>query len=106
MPTNTPWGPSQTSVKIAPGIMQYTTASHGGIHLSPSKNKRVPDYLRHEDGWYEEDCDWAIPATIFPDPFAQHQATFSDIDIRKIARETLRAWHPEGYKKFYGVNSR
>jgi hypothetical protein len=45
--TSTPWGASQTSKKYAPGIMEYSTASHGGFHLSKSRQQCMPDCLRH-----------------------------------------------------------
>ncbi len=32
--TWTPWGISQTSEKIVRGIVLYTTAGHGGYHVS------------------------------------------------------------------------
>jgi hypothetical protein len=70
----TPWGPAQTSEVIAPGIVFYSTASHGGFHLSAEQNSRVPLKLRQSTflqlgmkGWYEEDCDAAIVLATFPE---------------------------------------
>ena len=90
---NTPWGPSQTVKKIAPGIQFITTASHGGFKLSPQKNKEIPSYMRHSDGWYEEDVDWAIVVTSFPKEFPVKELRF--------AHDTLKKWHPESYEKFF-----
>ena len=51
--TSTPWGASQDSKKYAPGIMEYSTSSHGGFHLSKSRQEAMPDCLRNDDGWEE-----------------------------------------------------
>ena len=78
MATSTPWGPSQTSEQIARGIMSYTTAGHGGIHLSPGRRMEMPEKFRNEPtfaggNWYEEDCDWALVAVCFPQYFSEKQ---------------------------------
>jgi len=44
-----------------------TTAGHGGIKLDAARNRKVPGPVRSRDGWYEEDCDWAIPAYVHDD---------------------------------------
>jgi hypothetical protein len=53
----------------------------------------VPKYMRMPGGWYEEDCDWCIPALVFPD---------SGLD-NGDAKRTLLNWHPDAYAKFYDV---
>ena len=65
----TPWGPSQTSTTLGAGVVQVTTAGHGGIHLDSRRNAEVHTGWCRKDGWYEEDCDWAIVALSFPDLF-------------------------------------
>ena len=70
----TPWGPPQTKRVLAPGIVDYSTASHGGFHVSPDIRKTMPPELRFVEtwagpGWYEEDADWAIVALAFPHLF-------------------------------------
>lgn len=70
----TPWGPSQRSHEIAPGIVRHDTASHGGFYVSPDRVAQMPDVLRAfrpwaGANWYEEDCDWTIVALAFPDLF-------------------------------------
>lgn len=62
----TPWGRSDYAKEYAPGIVWYGTPSHGGFKLDRERNAAVPDYMRREGGWYEEDCDWAIVATVHP----------------------------------------
>lgn len=75
MPTSTPWGLSQSSRKIAPGIMFYSTAGHGGIHLSPTRQKEMkekfPDFITFlgDPAWWEEDCDCCVVNLAFPDCF-------------------------------------
>lgn len=72
IPTNTPWGKPQTTRIHAEGIVEFTTASHGGIWLSPERNAQVPLELRYSAfmgngllGWYEEDEDAEIPYRVF-----------------------------------------
>ena len=96
MSTNTPWGPSQDSKEIAPGIVFYSTASHGGIHLAPTLNAQVADVWRREEGWYEEDCDWAIVAFTFPALFLNAYAS---------AVDTVRHWYPCEYEQVTGVGT-
>lgn len=95
MATQTPWGPSQTSRQVAPGIIDYTTAGHGGIHVSPSLNAEIPECLRQSDGWYEEDCEWAIVAYVFPQYFPPEHV--------KMALDTLKNWRPDAYERLEGV---
>jgi hypothetical protein len=72
IPKTTPWGEPQTTEILAPGIVLFTTASHGGIWLSPERNAQVPLKLKRGSfcgnglaGWYEEDCDAAIVYQVF-----------------------------------------
>lgn len=77
-PIHTPWGVPQGAPEVlAPGIVSYETASHGGIWLDPEHNAKVPQAWRDASfgglaagGWYEEDCDWCIPALVFPAAFS------------------------------------
>lgn len=93
MATSTPWGPSQTAKKWAPGIMEYSTAGHGGFHLSPTRNAEMPEALRIDDGWYEEDCDWALVAVAFPTVFP---------DLVEDARRSSKAWNPDRWEAWTG----
>jgi len=77
--------------------MWYSTAGHGGFHVSPTLNSKMPEALRIEDGWYEEDCDWALVAVAFPDLFAKENAN---------AISTMKNWHPNRYEKHFGVTLR
>jgi hypothetical protein len=90
----TPWGKSQYSRKIATGIMFYGTAGHGGLHISEKKNQCIPDYMRNENGWYEEDCESAIPMIVF---------TVFDNNQKIIAEKTLKNYFPKMYEKFFNT---
>ena len=99
MATTTPWGPAQTADKVAPGIMFYTTAGHGGVHLSAGRQAKVPAYMQCEGGWYEEDCDWCIPAIVFADEWNK----WSKHADCEQAKSTLRNWHPAMYEQYFNV---
>jgi hypothetical protein len=72
---HTPWGVAESATVFAPGIVFYTTASHGGFYLAPERNAallaKFPGFRRFSGsvGWYEEDCDWSAVALAFPDAF-------------------------------------
>jgi hypothetical protein len=55
----------------------------------------MPDHLRLDDGWYEEDCDYALVVTAFPDRFTEK--------MRESAKRTLKDWRPDAYEAEYGV---
>lgn len=92
---HTPWGRADFQKVLAPGIISVSTPGHGGIHLDEELNKKVPAYMRSSDGWYEEDVDWAIVATVFPEAFSEED--------RKHAEVTVRNSIPQAYELFYGV---
>lgn len=91
---NTPWGRSQYKEDIAEGITFYATASHGGLKVKCKLNRQIPEYMRCSDGWYEEDCDWARVAVIFPEHFVKSYSQ---------ALDTFKNWDPEAYEKYFGV---
>ncbi len=77
-PVDTPWGKPDTRTEIAPGIVAYTTPSHGGIWLDKWRVAEMPAELSSRTftkspHWYEEDCDWAMVATAFPQFFTEEQ---------------------------------
>ncbi len=99
MATNTPWGSSQQVIKVAIGIRDYSTASHGGFHLSPSKNSKIPAYMRNNDGWYEEDCAWCIPAMIFQTEFM----SYLECDNIERIVQTFKEWYPQMFEQFFNT---
>jgi hypothetical protein len=68
-----------------------SAAGHGGIKLDRVRNALIPDVFRKEGGWYEEDCEWAIPMY------------FLDLNPEKknLALETMRNWHWRAYKSWF-----
>jgi hypothetical protein len=63
--SSSPWGPIQTVTPLGPEAVSATTASHGGLCVSLTALARMPEATRatvySRDGWFEEDCDWALP---------------------------------------------
>lgn len=92
--THSPWGKIQTKETLARGIMLVTTSSHGGVHVSPSLLAKMPVYMQNEGGWYEEDCEWCMPAIVFSEAFPGRQ---------EAAKKTLLNWFPSIYEQHYGV---
>lgn len=70
---NSPWGAIQTMTEVAPGILQVTTPSHGGLYVTADLVAQMPEHLREtpysSGGWFEEDVDWALVALAFPQHF-------------------------------------
>jgi len=65
----TPWGQSDYSREAGPGVVFHKTPSHGGYKVQPAQNKLINAVWRTDDGWYEEDCAWAVVAFTFPKYF-------------------------------------
>lgn len=74
---STPWGLAQDEHEIAPGIVRYYTASHGGIHLSPERQAELANKFAFQTWargpWYEEDEDVAAVVIAFPEFFTPEQ---------------------------------
>jgi hypothetical protein len=65
-PKHSPWGAVDHGERIAEGVFFVSTPSHGGFKLAAALNLRIPAAFRREGGWYEEDCDEAIPVFFMP----------------------------------------
>jgi len=78
--TTSPWGAVQDQKELAPGIIQVWTASHGGIWVEPAKWATMPIKTTgySEDGWFEEDCDWALVALAFPEAFDAKSLAYAE----------------------------
>ena len=86
--SKTPWGKAQTIKVVTPGIISVTTSSHGGLKVSKALNDTIPAAGRKANGWYEEDCEWAIVALCFPAAFTCSQ---------NLATKTCKDWYPAAY---------
>lgn len=98
--SRTPWGCADHAREIAPGITQVSTPGHGGIKLSPERNAEIPIALRNRTGWYEEDCEAAIPMMYHAEAFCDPGD--SSADLRDQARATVINWFPDQYEKATG----
>ena len=65
-------------------MWSVSTASHGGIWLAPNMRERIPPPFNRA-GWYEEDCEWSIPATFIPEAFPR-------VEDRALAFKTIMTW--------------
>lgn len=93
---SSPWGSIQSVTPLGPDAVAVTTASHGGLRISLTAMTRLPKRLQRtafsEGGWFEEDCDWAIPYLALG--LDAHEA---DPDrgarLRNAARRTIWTYH-------------
>ena len=102
--SGSPWGPIQTVSTLIPGLVAVTTASHGGVHASAVLNERVPAQWRRDDGWYEEDCEWAIILWYCRQHLRQQcrdECTLAVLRPREpgdsIAEATIKHYYPDIY---------
>jgi hypothetical protein len=93
-PASSPWGKVQGAQETAPGVWIIDTARHGGVKLSAARNAAVPAGARNMGGFYEEDCEWAIPALVHPDAF--NARALAD------AARTCKDWTPAAYTAITG----
>lgn len=101
---HTPWGTADQVEHIADGIGAVSTSSHGGVKVSGELNRKIHEVCRCADGWYEEDCDWAIPFFVFR---TEILAANPDNERMKkslaIAEATFKEWNPDGYTAQTGI---
>jgi len=97
---STPWGPAQQAKELAPGIISYSTAGHGGFWLSSYRRKRLnyaQSWLKTAE-WWEEDCDWAIPYYFFRAEIGRNDP-FKFIENLEAAVCTIVNYHPDFAKR-------
>lgn len=104
---DSPWGEIQTTSVVAPGITRVTTAAHGGLRVNEELLAAMPEYMRyHDNGWFEEDCEWAFVFAVFEGEIRKHGSARdvkrldSGIHLEILARE----W-PEEYKQWRSENA-
>jgi hypothetical protein len=104
MGTSTPWGTADHSERLAVGIMQYSTPGHGGIHLSKTRQEAMPVAFRTDGGWYEEDCDWALVAVVWPEAFViANSPSFDTVEkVRAEAVRCVKQWNPDRWTRAMG----
>ena len=86
-PTHTPWGPSQFEREHAPGIVFYSTASHGGYHLSDERYAEFCEipHFAHWSQWLEEDCDACLVYLRWPELATDEQLHDAVCTARAVA---------------------
>ena len=94
--SSSPWGPIQTVEPLGPDAAFVTTASHGGLRVSLAAMARLPQALREtpysQNGWFEEDCDWALPyLALGLDAFERDAARAAE--VHQAAVRTVQRWH-------------
>lgn len=91
----TPWGEYERIKKVCPGLWSVDTPGHGGYRatkealIKANKDKQVAYHATYEDdlfSWFEEDCEWAFIALMFPEYFKNH------IDM---AKDTIIMYWPD-----------
>lgn len=93
--TNTPWGMSQSVSRFGLGVNFYSTARHGGFHVSEKINLMINRTWRNDNGWYEEDCEASIVILTFSNRFTPEQVT--------RAHESAKNWYPHAYETVFDV---
>jgi hypothetical protein len=97
---SSPWGTIQTIHKLGPHCVGVETASHGGIWVDAAGLELIPEPFRKtgfsDRGWFEEDCDWAIPYVFCG--LAEHDRP----DHLTAAEGALQRWHPTAWQAWSG----
>lgn len=103
---NSPWGEIQTTEVVVPGIIRVTTAAHGGLRVGEELLERVPIYMHHESGWYEEDCEWAFVFAVFEKEIREggSERDVKTLDSGLHMEILAREW-PEEYAQWRGDNA-
>lgn len=96
--TDCPWGTPQFTRLVADGVLKVDCAGHGGYKLDRKRNAQVPEYMRKEDGWYEENVDWCIIVLAL-----KFEGVFAPEAQQKQALDTLKMYYPDAYEKFTGT---
>jgi len=91
----TPWGTSQQVTQIGQGLVEVTTASHGGISVDPLLNVHVHHAWRDRSGWYEQDAAAMAVVLTFPNRFDPERV----IEAHAIAKN----WLPDEYEQVFRV---
>lgn len=100
-PVETIWGTPDTRGQRLPGIWHVTTPSHGGFVLSEQRQAAMPDSLRLDSPFYEEDVNWALVVLAFEPEFAGAGDPLFDIEAN-LAHQIARNWCPDRYTAFTG----
>jgi hypothetical protein len=90
-PVHTLWDTPDTAIQRLPGIWWVTTPSHGGFVLSDERQAAMPEALRLDSIYYEEDVNWSLVIVGLEAEFAALKDLLFDIE-RDLAHQTARHW--------------
>lgn len=65
-PLLTPWGLALRRTEVQPGVSWVVSHRHGGYHLSPEVNARIPEQVRRSNRYYEGDIEASLCAYFVP----------------------------------------
>ena len=106
---HSPWGQVDNQYTLAEGIVSVCTPSHGGIKLNARRQHIMPEYMRTDDGWYEEDCEWARVFVVFSSSILLYCSARPDdpntpytLKSLEYAPKCLKNWSPDAYEKWFG----
>ena len=99
--SRTPWGAADYVEHMAHGIVSVGTPGHGGVKLSPERNRKIPTALRQASGWYEEDCESYIPMMHYPEAFVRDGQTVDE--VREIGKQGIINWFPNEYETAFNT---
>lgn len=98
-PTYSPWGQPDRCVKLADGIWDISTPSHGGFYVSPERLATMPENWLNlsfngqgRKGWFEEDVDWSMVALAFPDEWKAYHGEERGTELLEAAKNTFNYW--------------
>jgi hypothetical protein len=100
-PVHTLWDTPDMATQRLPGVWWVTTPSHGGFVLSDERQAAMPEALRLDSIYYEEDVNWSLVVIGFEAEFAKVKDQTFDIE-RDLAHQTARHWRPSQYGAFTG----
>lgn len=106
--TDTPWGRPDYTREVAPGIVRVDTPSHGGYWLSEQRQAEIPANIVPFTGdraWWEEDCDWAVVALMWPDEFCADVQSPKE-RVLSHARAMLAGYHDDWLRLIDRVTAR
>lgn len=93
------FGTVDHSEEIAPGIVQFSTPGHGGLKLSPARQRAMGGLSLH-GGMYEEDSEAHLVRLRFPKEFTtdEHDAE----DIERTERQCVADYFPDEFEAYTG----
>ena len=100
-PETTPWDAPDRADQVLPGIWRVSTPSHGGYVLSDERQAAMPEALRRDDPYYEEDVDYALVLYAFGSEFRRLPIPGIALQVEN-ARRSVRCWHPDRWTALTG----